>query len=111
MLENNGIPLYLQLYDKLKQKIIREEWPQDSAIPTEAQLMKTYGVGRETVRRGAPNWCTKVISSASGARGPLSAAGARGRAGTAGFFYGRNGPATGRAPGRWRWPGKNPTPV
>jgi len=51
MLENNGIPLYLQLYDKLKQKIIREEWPQDSAIPTEAQLMKTYGVGRETVRR------------------------------------------------------------
>lgn len=52
MLENSGLPLYLQVYETLKQKITSGEWPEDAAIPTETNLMKTYGVGRETVRRG-----------------------------------------------------------
>lgn len=51
MLENTGMPLYLQVYETLKKKITSGEWPEDSSIPTEATLMKTYGVGRETVRR------------------------------------------------------------
>lgn len=52
MLENNGLPLYLQLYEELKQKISSGQWEENTMIPTEAVLMKTYGVGRETVRRG-----------------------------------------------------------
>lgn len=51
MLENSGMPLYLQVYEALKHKITAGEWPEDSAIPTETNLMKSYGVGRETVRR------------------------------------------------------------
>lgn len=51
MLENSGMPLYLQVYEALKQKITAGDWPEESAIPTEANLMKTFGVGRETVRR------------------------------------------------------------
>lgn len=51
MLENSGIPLYLQVYKSLKQNITSGKWPKKSIIPTETDLMKTYGVGRETVRR------------------------------------------------------------
>lgn len=51
MLDNTGVPLYLQLYEILKKKITSGEWPEDSLIPTETNLMKTYAVGRETVRR------------------------------------------------------------
>ncbi len=46
-----GIPLYRQLYEELKKKINREEWPENNMIPSETALMKEYGVGRETVRR------------------------------------------------------------
>ncbi len=48
---NQGLPLYQQLYQELKKKIIRGEWPEKQLIPSEAELMKDYGVGRETVRR------------------------------------------------------------
>lgn len=51
MLDNTGVPLYLQLYEILKKKITGGEWPEESLIPTENNLMKTYAVGRETVRR------------------------------------------------------------
>lgn len=51
MLDNTGVPLYLQLYEILKKKITSGEWLEDSLIPTENNLMKTYAVGRETVRR------------------------------------------------------------
>ncbi|MDD4658617.1 MAG: GntR family transcriptional regulator [Eubacteriales bacterium] len=52
MLDNDtGIPLYLQIYDKLKLKITGGLWPEGSLIPAETSLMKQYGVGRETVRR------------------------------------------------------------
>lgn len=51
MFENSGVPLYLQLYEILKQKIISDEWAPDTRVPSESSLMKSYGVGRETVRR------------------------------------------------------------
>lgn len=50
-LENSGIPLYLQLYEDLKKKITGGEWQLDTLVPTESELMSSYGVGRETVRR------------------------------------------------------------
>lgn len=51
MLENNGLPLYLQLYEKLKHNITSGQWEENTMIPTELDLMKSFGVGRETVRR------------------------------------------------------------
>ncbi len=50
-LENSGVPLYLQLYEDLKKKITGGEWQLDTLVPTESELMSSYGVGRETVRR------------------------------------------------------------
>ncbi len=50
-LENSGIPLYMQLYEDLKKKITGGKWQLDALVPTEAELMSSYGVGRETVRR------------------------------------------------------------
>ncbi len=52
MLDNNsGIPLYLQIYEKLKLKITGGLWPEGCLIPAETSMMKQYGVGRETMRR------------------------------------------------------------
>jgi len=52
MLDNEtGIPLYLQIYEKLRLNIIGGLWPEGALIPAETSLMKLYGVGRETVRR------------------------------------------------------------
>jgi GntR family transcriptional regulator len=50
-LDNTGVPLYLQLYERLKQKITTGEWHENALVPPENELMKQYGVGRETVRR------------------------------------------------------------
>ena len=48
--ENSPLPLYRQLLDIFKEKVTDGEWPPESRIPTETQLMETYGVGRSTVR-------------------------------------------------------------
>lgn len=46
-----GLPLYRQLYEELKTKIIGGTWLVDTMIPAESALMIEYGVGRETTRR------------------------------------------------------------
>lgn len=51
MFENNGVPLYLQLYKMLKEKVQSGAWPENEAIPPEKDLMEQFEVGRETVRR------------------------------------------------------------
>jgi GntR family transcriptional regulator len=51
ILENTGVPLYLQVYEILKQNITSERWQEGQLIPTENKLMETHAVGRETVRR------------------------------------------------------------
>lgn len=51
ILESTGMPLYLQLYEILKQNITSGRWAEGSLIQTENNLMKNHGVGRETVRR------------------------------------------------------------
>lgn len=48
--QNNPLPLYHQLKDILKRKIINEEWPVGSLIPTELELIQEYQVSRTTVR-------------------------------------------------------------
>ena len=44
------IPYYQQLYEILRQKIIRQEWKPGDLIPGESELMDTYQVSRNTVR-------------------------------------------------------------
>mgnify|MGYP000235062587 CR=1 FL=1 len=43
-------PLYLQLYERLRLKIQRGEWPAGSMIPTETEVMSGYDVSRITAR-------------------------------------------------------------
>lgn len=44
-------PLYIQIKKDINSKIVQHEWEIDSQIPTEIELMNTYNVGRETVRK------------------------------------------------------------
>lgn len=51
MLErNNPKPLYAQLEDILRTRIMNEEWMPDNAIPSENELSRMYGLSRVTVR-------------------------------------------------------------
>ncbi|MEW6724691.1 MAG: GntR family transcriptional regulator [Bacillota bacterium] len=50
-LDRPGVPLYLQLYELLKQKIISGEWAENALVPPESALMKAHGLSRDTVRR------------------------------------------------------------
>ncbi|MFC4597568.1 GntR family transcriptional regulator [Cohnella hongkongensis] len=47
---SHSLPLYHQLIHILKSKIAGGEWPVGSLIPTETELIRTYGVSRTTVR-------------------------------------------------------------
>src|SRR5512137_1633829 len=44
-------PLYLQVKDKILQKIVESRLPAGSAIPTEQALAKTYGTSTSTIRQ------------------------------------------------------------
>ncbi len=48
--KKTGIPLYLQIYEHLLQKIEEGIWPTEYMIPTEAELCKEYEVSSITVR-------------------------------------------------------------
>lgn len=50
MFSKNGIPLYVQLKNKLE-KDIKENYSQGDLIPTEMQIEKEYEVSRITVRK------------------------------------------------------------
>lgn len=47
---NSPMPMYQQLKNILKHKIVSGEWPTGSLIPTEQDLIKEYQVSRTTVR-------------------------------------------------------------
>lgn len=50
-LERNGsVPLYRQLEEILKGRVLRGEWLIGRRIPTEAELIEEFGVSRTTVR-------------------------------------------------------------
>jgi GntR family transcriptional regulator len=48
--KRTGKPLYLQIQEHLLQKIEEGIWPEESMIPTEAELCKEYNVSNITVR-------------------------------------------------------------
>ena len=47
---SDQVPLYYQLATLLRQKIISGEYAPGDQLPTEADLVKSYGVSRITVR-------------------------------------------------------------
>lgn len=44
-------PLYKEIYDDLKQKILNNEYKENAILPTEAELIEKYEVSRITMRR------------------------------------------------------------
>lgn len=48
--KSSVVPLYAQLAEKLKQKILKGKWKDSEKIPPEFELMQIYKVSRATVR-------------------------------------------------------------
>jgi GntR family transcriptional regulator len=48
---NRPAPLYQQLSDCLRRQVLGANWPTDSAIPSERELMRLTGLSRMTVRQ------------------------------------------------------------
>lgn len=49
------IPLYHQLYELLRAKILNGEWPPGTLLPAESELQATYQVSQITVRQALDN--------------------------------------------------------
>ncbi len=50
-MENNGLPLYIQLKKLFKEKIEDGKWEINAKIPSERSLEQKYGVSRMTIRK------------------------------------------------------------
>lgn len=49
--KNDFVPLYVQLYRKLREQILNGEYKQGEFIPSETEVMKAYQTTRGTVRK------------------------------------------------------------
>jgi GntR family transcriptional regulator len=49
--EHSASPLYAQVADAMRQRIVKEVWPLDGQIPTLPELAHEFGVGLITVRQ------------------------------------------------------------
>ena len=45
------VPRYYQVYTVLSQRVREGEWPTETAMPTEQEFAKTFGVSRVTIRK------------------------------------------------------------
>jgi len=45
------LPLYFQISDSLRERIVNGEWPSGEKLPTEDDLSRQYGVSRQTIRK------------------------------------------------------------
>ena len=63
------LPLYQRLRDEMVEKIKAGEWRPDQAIPTEAELTKTYGVAIGTVRKAVDRLVADGLLERSQGRG------------------------------------------
>ena len=48
---NSAVPLYLQLADELRSKILSGEWQPEQRIPSENELNQIYSISRMTIRQ------------------------------------------------------------
>ena len=49
--KNSPIPIYYQIMSQLREKILDGEYPVDSTLPPERELVETYQVSRMTIRQ------------------------------------------------------------
>ena len=63
------LPLYQRLRDEMVEKITAGEWRPDQAIPTEAELTRTYGVAIGTVRKAVDVLVAEGLLERSQGRG------------------------------------------
>jgi len=63
------LPLYQRLRDEMVEKITDGEWRPDQAIPTEAELTKTYGVAIGTIRKAVDVLVAEGLLERSQGRG------------------------------------------
>lgn len=49
--KDSPVPIYYQLKQYIMDKINKEEWPQDSLIPSERELSDTFKISRMTIRQ------------------------------------------------------------
>lgn len=66
---DSRVPLYLQLAELMRQRIIRGEWPQGCRLPTLEQLLKEFGVARVTVRQAIDMLARQGLVSRQQGRG------------------------------------------
>lgn len=45
------VPVFRQMAEIIRARIARGDWQPNRPIPSEAQLVQTYGIARETVRK------------------------------------------------------------
>lgn len=62
-------PLYLQIADDLRAKILRQEWAPGARLPSEHSLMESYGASRQTVRRAVAVLKTEGLVDAAQGQG------------------------------------------
>lgn len=58
---NNIIPLYYQLKEIMKEKIIDGSWSEGRKVPSERELMEVYDVSRATVRKALDELMTEGL--------------------------------------------------
>ncbi|MFB4292986.1 GntR family transcriptional regulator [Nonomuraea sp. ATR24] len=52
MLDREGpVLLYVQIADQIRQRVASGDLAPGSAVPSEVEMVRTYGVTRQTVRR------------------------------------------------------------
>jgi GntR family transcriptional regulator len=68
-LHDARLPLYQRLRDEMLGKITKGEWRPDRAIPSEAELTKTYGVATGTIRKAVEMLVAEGLLERSQGRG------------------------------------------
>ena len=58
---NEGVLLYHQVEELIRQKIESGDWPKGFRLPSESELMKTFNVSRATVRQAVSNLVQKEM--------------------------------------------------
>ena len=60
-LNDKGPPLYYQIEKYMREKILSNEWPVGTQIPTETELMELFSVSRATLRQAVGNLCNEGL--------------------------------------------------
>ena len=75
LLKKNGLPLYYQIENIMRENILRGEWKIGTQIPTEPQLMEMFGVSRATMRQAISDLCNEGLLNRIQGKGTFVAEG------------------------------------